>query len=107
MLLLGATDESTKTMAISDLTSRDLYRLSQAFLEGRKRDAKLIPSMDELMPAIKEAVNQDGDILDNLVPIFGEPIRRGFDLLREVIVEQHSEEYAEQLWDRFMKKSNE
>lgn len=91
-------------MALADLNPRDYYRLLNAFKEAHKRDTVILPSFDELLPELRKAVDKDGDILANLTPVFGEPIRRGFDLVRDVLTEQHDADYADDVWARFLKK---
>lgn len=91
-------------MAIADLNPRDYMRLFNAFKEARKRSVEIVPSAEQLIPEIKNAVNKDGDLVDNLALVFGDSIRQGFDVVREVVVEAHGEEYTADLWSRFMRR---
>lgn len=93
-------------MAIADLNARDYMRLYTAFKKAREIDALRVPSLEELIPAIRKAVGQDGEIVDNLVPVFGDTIRPVFDTVRGLIVEKHGETYADELWDRFLRKGS-
>lgn len=93
-------------MAFADLNVRDYMRLLTAFQEARTRDEKIIPTRDELIPAIRQAVEKDGHLVDNMAVVFGEPIRRGFDLVRSLISEKHGDSYTTDLWERFLRKGN-
>ena len=93
-------------MAFADLNFRDCYRLLNAFGEAHTRAPEIVPTWDELKPELAKAVVKEGDLLGHLTPIFGEPIRRGFDLVKDVLTEKHDAEYAEDVWARFLKKGD-
>jgi hypothetical protein len=102
----AARDWKEKSMALADLTPRDYAHLLFAFKEASKRKDTLLPKLDELLPEIRKAIGTEGDLVENLVPIFGEPIRRGFDLVRSILGEKHGEAYTNDLWARLTKKAN-
>lgn len=91
-------------MAIADLNARDYMRLYAAFKRARDNDDLRVPALEELIPAIRRAVGQEGDVLDNLVLVFGETIRPVFQTVRGIVAENHGEAYAEELWYRFLKQ---
>lgn len=92
-------------MALADITNpRDLPRLYSAFREARLRNEQIIPPLDDLLPAVRKAVEQEGDLVENLTHVFGEPIRRGFDTVKGVLSEKYGPEYTEDLWQRFLRK---
>ena len=92
-------------MTTGDLTTRDLIRLATSFPKARARSSE-IPPLGEVLPALKKALDSEGELLDNMVLVFGEPIRAGFDILRQVVGEDYSTEYADELWARFGQKGD-
>ena len=92
-------------MSTADLNSRDWLRLAKAVVEARTRRED-VPTIPELIPAVTKAMNDPGGFMQNLVGIFGEPIMGAFDLVRTVIVEEHGEEYADSVWQRFNTKKD-
>ena len=91
-------------MALADLNAHDYLRLVTAFKAARDTDKQLIPTVEELIPAIREALDKDGKLVDNIAVVLGRPVVRAFDLVRSLISEKHGETYADDLWDRFLKK---
>lgn len=94
-------------MAIQDLHTRDLYRLTKALAEVRNRDASIIPDLQTLIGAMREVASSPepmeswDDLGKFLVPIIGESIRSCVDLLRSALVELYGHEYTQELWQRF------
>ncbi len=87
-------------MSAADLNTRDWIRLVKAVDKARTRSDD-VPSIPKLIPAVTKAMNDPGGFMQNLVGSFGEPIMGAFDLVRTVIVEEHGEEYADSVWQRF------
>lgn len=93
-------------MALVDLSARDYTRLLSAFREASAHRDKLLPNLDELIPAIRNAIGTEGDLVENLVPVFGEPIRRGFDLVKTILSNKYGQEYTDELWVRVNRKGD-
>ena len=88
-------------MGISHITTKDWIRLATSLNEARKQElGELIPPNEELIPEIRAAIGKDGGLVANLVPVFGEPIRRVFDLFRDVLANKYGADYRDQLWTR-------
>ena len=91
-------------MALADLNTRDHLRLAMAFNEARKRRGEL-PPLADLLPALADAANKDGDLVENLVSALGEPIRGGIDLVNSILTAAHGSSYKDELWDRIHRRS--
>ena len=88
-------------MGLTHITGKDWYRLATSLNEARKRElGELIPPNEDLLPEIRAAIGKDGGLVANLVPVFGEPIRRAFEMVRDVVSDKYGSEYRDQLWAR-------
>ncbi|MCH9637814.1 MAG: hypothetical protein K0U16_07720 [Gammaproteobacteria bacterium] len=97
-------------MAIIDINPRDYKRLFTIFKTYRERHPEsILPPVSELVPAIAGALKRPGDIYANLAEVLNEPVTRVqgvFTDLRAVAVDLYDEEYATDLWGRFLKKED-
>ncbi len=88
-------------MGIAHLQTQDWIRLATSLNEARKRElGELIPPNKDLIPAIRAAIGKEGGLVANLVPVFGEPIRRAFELFTDVLGDKYGPAYRDQLWTR-------
>ena len=88
-------------MGLTHINLKDWHRLATSLNEVRKRDlGVLIPPNEDLIPELRAAIGKEGGLVENLIPVFGEPIRRAFEMVREVIADKHGPEYRDQLWAR-------
>jgi len=92
-------------VSLVDVTNPiDVPRIIAAVNEARKRE-RLLPTWAELGPALQQALKQPGELVDNLVPIFGIHIHRSIAVFRDVLVERYGAEYADDLWLRLSRRT--